>query len=228
MEANYFTILYWFCHTSTWIRHGFMFPMNRMFRCSPSWTSLLVPFLWVIPVHQPQASYIMHQTWTRDSFHVWYYTCFNVILPNHPILSLSHRVQKTVLYICVSFAASHTGLSLPFLNILSTNRDNFTFFLIWLPSFLFLIKLLWLGVSILCSINVVKVGIVLLFVIQKEKLFTVKHDVNCGLVIYCLYYFEVHFVICWKFYHERVLNFVYSFSKSFDTIIWFLCFILLM
>ena len=22
MEANYFTILYWFCHTSTWIRHG--------------------------------------------------------------------------------------------------------------------------------------------------------------------------------------------------------------
>ena len=26
---------------------------------------------------------------------------------------LSHRVQKTVLYICVSFAVSHTGLSLP-------------------------------------------------------------------------------------------------------------------
>ena len=25
----------------------------------------------------------------------------------------SHRVQKTVLYICVSFAVSHTGLSLP-------------------------------------------------------------------------------------------------------------------
>ena len=22
MEANYFTILYWFCHTSTWISHG--------------------------------------------------------------------------------------------------------------------------------------------------------------------------------------------------------------
>ena len=37
---------------------------------------------------------------------------FNAILPNHPTLSLSHRVQKTVLYICVSFAVSHTGLSL--------------------------------------------------------------------------------------------------------------------
>ena len=23
MEANYFTILYWFCHTSTWIHHGY-------------------------------------------------------------------------------------------------------------------------------------------------------------------------------------------------------------
>ena len=76
-------------------------------------TSLPIPSLWVIPVHQPQASCIMHQTWTGNSFHIWYYTCFNAILPNHPTLALSHRVQKTVLYICVSFAVSHTGLSLP-------------------------------------------------------------------------------------------------------------------
>ena len=41
-----------------------------------------------------------------------YNTCFNAILPNHPTLSLSHRVQKTVLHICVFFAVSHTGLSL--------------------------------------------------------------------------------------------------------------------
>ena len=40
--------------------------------------------------------------------------CFNVILPNHPTLTFSHRVQKTVLYICVSFTVSHTGLSLPY------------------------------------------------------------------------------------------------------------------
>ena len=31
---------------------------------------------------------------------------FNAILPNHPALSLSHRVKKSVLYICVSFAIS--------------------------------------------------------------------------------------------------------------------------
>ena len=35
---------------------------------------LPVPSLWVIPVHQPQASSIVHRTWTGDSFHIWYYT----------------------------------------------------------------------------------------------------------------------------------------------------------
>ena len=53
---------------------------------NPPPSSLLVPSLWVIPVHQPQASSIVHQTWTADSFHIWYYTCFNAILPNHPTL----------------------------------------------------------------------------------------------------------------------------------------------
>ena len=80
---------------------------------NPPPSSLPVPSLWVIPVHQPQASSIVHRTWTGDSFHIWYYTCFNAILPNHPILSLSHRVQKTVLYISVSFAVLYTGLLLP-------------------------------------------------------------------------------------------------------------------
>ena len=71
-------------------------------------TSLPIPSLWVIPVHQPQASCILHGTWTGDLIHIWYYTCFNAILPNHPTLSLSlslslsHRVQKTVPYIWVS------------------------------------------------------------------------------------------------------------------------------
>ena len=80
---------------------------------NPPPSSLPVPSLWVVPVHQPQASSIMHRTWTGDSFHIWYYTCFNAILPNLPTLSLSHRVQKTGLYISVSFAVSYTGLLLP-------------------------------------------------------------------------------------------------------------------
>ena len=71
---------------------------------NPSPTSFPIPSLWVIPMHQPQASSIVHWTWTGDSFHIWYYICFNAILPNHPTLSLSHRVQKAVLYISISSA----------------------------------------------------------------------------------------------------------------------------
>ena len=69
---------------------------------NPPPSSLPIPSIWVVPVHQPQASSIMHWTRTGDSFHIWYYTYFNAILPNHPTLSLSHRVQKTVLYNSVS------------------------------------------------------------------------------------------------------------------------------
>ena len=68
---------------------------------NPSPTSLPIPSLCVIPVHQPQASCIMHRTWAGDSFLIWYYTCFNAILPNQPTLSLSHRVQKTSIHQCL-------------------------------------------------------------------------------------------------------------------------------
>ena len=91
MEANYFTILYWFCHTSTWIHHRY----TRVPHPEPLLSSLPVPSLWVVPVHQPQASNIMHRTWTGDSFHIWYYTCFNAILPNHPTF-LSNYFQWSV------------------------------------------------------------------------------------------------------------------------------------
>ena len=79
---------------------------------NPSPTSLPIPSLWVIPVHQPHASCILHQTWTGDSFLIWYIHVlmpFSQIIPPRP----PHRAQKTALYICVSFAVSHTGLSLP-------------------------------------------------------------------------------------------------------------------
>ena len=104
----HFTILYWFCHISTWICHRY----TRVPHPEPS--SFLPPHTIPLsrPVHQPQATSIVHQTWTGDSFHIWYYSCFNAILPNHPTLSLSHRVQKTVLYISVSLKIFLSGLPL--------------------------------------------------------------------------------------------------------------------
>ena len=80
---------------------------------NPPPSSLPIPSLWAVRVHQSQASSIVHRTWTGNSFPTWYFTCFNAILPNLPTLSLSHRVHKTVLYISVSFAVSYTELLLP-------------------------------------------------------------------------------------------------------------------
>ena len=107
----YFTLQYCIGFAIHWLESAMsvhVFPI-----LNSSHTSLPIPSLWVIPVHQPQAPCIMHQTWTGNSLHIWYFTCFNAILLYHPTLALSHRVQKTVQYICVSFAVSHTGLSLP-------------------------------------------------------------------------------------------------------------------
>ena len=86
MGGSLFYILYCFCHISTWTCH----------RCTcvphPVPPSYLPPR--TIPLGDPsapaQASCIIHRTWTSDSFHIWYYTCFNAILPNHP--TLSHRL----------------------------------------------------------------------------------------------------------------------------------------
>ena len=78
-----------------------------VYMCSPSRTpSPLppIPSLWVIPVHQPQASCILYRTWTGNSFLKWYYTCFNAILPNHP--PLPHPESKRLFYTSVSLLLS--------------------------------------------------------------------------------------------------------------------------
>ena len=37
---------------------------------NPPPSSLPIPSLWVIPLHQPQISSIVHRTWTGNSFHI--------------------------------------------------------------------------------------------------------------------------------------------------------------
>ena len=72
---------------------------------NPPPTSLPIPSLWVVPVHQPQASCILHRTWTGNSFLIWYYTCFNVILPSHPPPP-SPTESKRLFYTSVSLLLS--------------------------------------------------------------------------------------------------------------------------
>ena len=105
----YFTLLYWFCHTSTWIRHGCTCVPN------PEPSSHLPPH--TIPLGHPSAlapsilypasNLVLGIRFLYDIIHVS--MSFSQIIPPSP----SPRVQKTVLYICVSFALSLTGLSLP-------------------------------------------------------------------------------------------------------------------
>ena len=68
---------------------------------NPPPTSLPIPSLWVIPVHQPQASCILHQTWTGNSFLIWYYICFNAILPNHQPLPLPQSPKDCSIHLCL-------------------------------------------------------------------------------------------------------------------------------
>ena len=82
---------------------------------NPPPSSLSTPSLWVVPMHQPQASSIVHWSWTGNSFHTWYYTCFNAILPNLPTFSLSHRVQKTI-HLCLFCCLTYRVIVTIFLN----------------------------------------------------------------------------------------------------------------
>ena len=101
----YFTLLYWFLQyinlNPPWV-----------YVCSPSWTPL-PPFSLSHPSGSSQCTSPEHPVSCIEPglatcfTHTWQYTYFNAILSNHPTLTFSHRVQKTVLYICVSFAVSH-------------------------------------------------------------------------------------------------------------------------
>ena len=109
----YFTILYWFCHTSTCILHGCTCVPNPE---PPPPTSLPRPSLWVIPMHQPQASCILHWTWTGHSLLIWYYTCFNAILPNHPPTQLPQSPKDCSIHLCLFCCLAYRVVVTIFLN----------------------------------------------------------------------------------------------------------------
>ena len=101
MEANYFTILYWFCHTSTWIHH----------RCThvphPEPPSLLPPR--IIPLGRPSAPApsIQHRInpglatrFIYDTIHVS--MRFSQIIPPSPSPTESKRLFYTSVSLLVS------------------------------------------------------------------------------------------------------------------------------
>ena len=97
-----------FCHTFTWISHGYTCVPHP----EPLPTFLPIPSL----RGSSQCTSPEHPASCIEPGLAIYFTYdnirFNAILSNHPTLTFSHRVQKSVLYSC-SFAVSHIGSSLP-------------------------------------------------------------------------------------------------------------------
>ena len=97
-----------FCHTSIWISHGFTCVHH------PEHPSHLPPH--PILLAHPSApalstlSHVLNLDWQSVSCMIVY--IFKCYLLRSSHLRLLHRVQKTVLYIYVSFPVLHTGLSL--------------------------------------------------------------------------------------------------------------------
>ena len=92
----YFTILYWFCHTSTCICHG----CTRVPILNAPPTSLPIPSLWVIPVHQPQASCILIEP--RLAIH-FLYDIIHVSMPFSqiiPPLPLPQSPKDCSIHLC--------------------------------------------------------------------------------------------------------------------------------
>ena len=90
----------------------------RVYTCSPSWTPLLPPSSYH-PSGSSQCTRPKHPVSyiePGDSFLIWYYTCFNAIFPNHPTFSLSHRIQKSVLYIFLFCCLTNRVIVTIFLN----------------------------------------------------------------------------------------------------------------
>ena len=107
----YFTILYWFCHISTWIRYGCT--------CvpSPEPPSHLPPY---IPLGHPSAPTpsILYPASNLD----WWFISYMILYmfqcqsPKSSPPSLSHRVQKTSIYLCLFCCLAYRVIITIFLN----------------------------------------------------------------------------------------------------------------
>ena len=108
----YFTILYWFCHTSTCIHHG----CTRVPHPEPP--CHLPPR--TIPLGHPSApvpSFLYPASnldWRFVS--IRYYTCFNAILPNHPPLPLPQSPKDCSIHLCLFCCLTYRVIVTIFLN----------------------------------------------------------------------------------------------------------------
>ena len=131
MEANYFTILYWLCHTSTWIRHGCTrvphpespshlppctIPLGHPSAPAPSilylasnldWRFVSYMILYMFQCHSPKSSHPLPLPESKRLF----YTSVSLLLSRiqgyryHLSKSYIYALVYQIPYICVSIYA---------------------------------------------------------------------------------------------------------------------------
>ena len=127
MEANYFTILYWFCHTSTWIHHGctrvpnpelpFFLPPHTIPLCHPSapapsilypasnldWWFISYMILYMFQFHSPKSSHLLPlpQSPKDCSIHLCDFWClaYRVIITIFLKLDFLNWIIRLILFI---------------------------------------------------------------------------------------------------------------------------------
>ena len=150
MEANYFTILYWFCHTSTWIRHGctcaphpefpshlppHTIPLGRPSAPAPSilypaskldWWFIYIMILYMFQCHSPKSSpsLPLPQSPKDCSIHLCLFCClaYRVIVT----IFLNSIYMISILYWCFYFwLTSLCIIGSSFIHLIRTDSNVF-------------------------------------------------------------------------------------------------------
>ena len=82
---------------------------------NPTSTSLPIPSLWVIAVHQPWAPCIMHRTWTGDLHMIIYMFQCHSPKPSHPRL-LPQTPKDCSMHLCLFCCLAYRVIVTIFLN----------------------------------------------------------------------------------------------------------------
>ena len=113
MEVNYFTILYWFCHTSTWIHHRYTRVPH------PDLPSLLPPY--TIPLGRPSAPapsiqyHASNRDWRFVSYMILYMLQCHSPKSSHP-LPLSQSPKDCFIHLCLFCCLAYRVIITIFLN----------------------------------------------------------------------------------------------------------------
>ena len=113
LEVNYFTILYWFCHTSTWICHRYIHVPHPEASC-------LLP-LCTIPLGRPSAPApsIQYHAWYLDwrfvSYMILYMFQCHSLKSSHP-LPLPQSPKDCSLHLCLFCCLAYRVIVTIFLN----------------------------------------------------------------------------------------------------------------